>query len=192
MLIDRLDPDETVAAEKYELLRQKLIKCLAWKGCPEIQADALADLVLDRVSAKLGQGENIKNVNAYAYEVMKFVWLEHCRRHKEFTVGDDMPDVAVHPNTEIFDEPDLRMRCLRKCLAEVVPEERDRRLIIGYYDAEPGEKNKDKRKNLAKELDLSMVSLKVKACKLRVRLEQCINDCVQRISSGYGESVRNV
>ena len=182
-LLIRLDGDRDIAAEKYELLRLKLVKCITWKGCPDTEADSLADIVLDRIAVKLAQGERIQNPTAYACEVLRFVWLEHRRKRKEFVTEDgEMPEEAVLPDIDVLKDPDLRLRCLRKCLAEVVPDDRDRRLIIGYYNAEVGAKNKDVRKTLAEELGLTMVTLKVKACRIRERLEKCINECISRLS----------
>lgn len=180
LLLERLDSNATQAAEKYELLRLKLVKSLSWKGCPNSEADALADVIFDRVAKKLVQGEQIKNINAYAGEVSRFVWLEHRRNSKEYAAGDDLPETAFQPDIEIFDEPDLRLRCLRKCLAEVISDENDKILIVGYYHTESGEKNKETRKNLAEKLGLTMTTLKVKACRLRGRLEKCINECIKK------------
>ena len=176
-----LDPVQEKAAGKYEFLRLKLVKILMWKGCPESQADTLADAALDRVAMKIFGGEQVKNPNAYACEVLRFVWLEHTRKRKEDAVGDELPEIAVEPDLEFLNDPDLRLRCLRKCLAEVVPDDNDRMLITGYYDTQTGGKNKDVRKNLAEKLDLSMTALKVKACRIRNRLEACINECVERL-----------
>lgn len=178
MLLTRLDADESQAAAKYEELRLKLVKLFVWKGCVEASADALADETLDRIAAKLGQGVEIQSLNAYACEVARFVWLEFSRKRKEDAAGDDVPEIAVSP--EIADEPDLRLSCLKSCLAEIAASESDRALIIGYYDAEDGDKNKNQRRNLAEKLGLTMNTLKVKACRLRVRLEKCINECVKR------------
>lgn len=178
MLLARLDADEFLAAGKYETLRLKLVKCFVWKGCAESSADALADETLDRVAAKLAQNIDIQSLNAYACEVARFVWLEFSRKRKEDAAGDDLPEVAVAP--EIADEPDLRLACLKSCLAEIASSENDRALIIGYYDADASGKNKNQRKNLAEQLGLSMNTLKVKACRLRARLEKCINECVKR------------
>ena len=180
MLLARLDAEKTIAAEKYEELRLKLVKCFVWKGCAESKADDLADETLDRVASKLAQGEAIENLNAYAAQVARFVWLEFSRKQKEDARGDDLPEVAVEQ--EIADEPDLRLSCLKSCLASVASNESDRSLIIGYYSAEAGEKNKETRKNLAAQLGLSMNTLKVKACRLRERLEKCINECVRKRS----------
>jgi DNA-directed RNA polymerase specialized sigma24 family protein len=183
----RLDKDQALAAEKYETLRLKLIKAFIWKGCGESAADGLADAALDRVALKLSKGEQIQNLNAYALEVSRFVWLEFMRKRKESTTDDgNLPESAAAPEIEILNDPDLRLRCLRKCMAEVVSDERDRTLIIGYYDADAGEKNKDARKNLAEKLGLTMTTLKVKACRLRERLERCINECVARLEAGGG------
>src|SRR5687768_13825940 len=101
-LLFRLDTDQTRAAEKYELLRRKLVKCLTWKGCPESEADTLADTTLDRVAIKIAQGEIIENLDAYACQVLRFVWLEFIRKRKEDAAGDDLPETAVEPDIEIL------------------------------------------------------------------------------------------
>ena len=178
LLLARLDANDAQAAEKYEELRLKLVKCFGWKGCPESDADMLADETLDRVAAKLAQGIEIQSLNAYACEILRFVWLEYSRKRKEASYGDDLPEIAVAP--DIPDEPDVRLSCLKSCLAEVTSNEIDRALIIGYYDTEAGEKNKNQRRNLAEKLNLTMNTLKVKACRLRERLEKCINECVRK------------
>jgi len=177
LLLARLNADPSKAAELYEELRLKLTKRFVWKGCLESQADALSDETLDRVAAKLAQGIEVKSLNAYACEVSRFVWLEYQRKNKEEGVGDNLPDVAAP--VEFFDEPNERYTCLKKCLPEVASDEADRQLIIGYYDVPAGEKNKDWRKDLAERLGLTMNTLKVKACRLRDRLEKCINECVR-------------
>jgi DNA-directed RNA polymerase specialized sigma24 family protein len=186
LLLASLDAnDRSVAAEKYELLRIKLVKCFTWrKNCPESEADGLADTVLDRVALKIAQGEKIQNINAYACTILDFVWKEHYRRHKEDAVGfDRMPEKTVELNhDEIFVDPDLRTRCLRKCVAEVVPDQNEKVLIVGYYDLEAGDKLKDIRKNLADKLGVTLNTLKVKAFRIRDRLEKCINECVSRLS----------
>lgn len=176
-LLSKLDADSTLAAEKYEVLRVKLVSCLTWRGCPESQADALADETLDRVALKLENDTDIENINAYACQVMRFVWLEHRRKHKEDQYGDDAPEQEVQPETP--EDVDLRMICLRECLAKIAPESSDeRKLILDYYDAPDDSKTKDWRKTLAGKFGLSANSLKVRACRLREKLEKCINDCV--------------
>jgi DNA-directed RNA polymerase specialized sigma24 family protein len=177
LLLSRLDSEPEQAAVKYEELRLRITKILQWKGCPESRAEALADTTIDRIAKKLGDGENIENLNAYAAGVVRFVWLEYCRTEVGDTV-DELPETAVQPDLAVFDDVDERVGCLRKCLIEIAPADADRRLIVGYYDTESNEKNKDVRKMLAESLGLSMSALRVRACRLRARLEMCINDCI--------------
>ncbi len=180
LLLEYLDSDESAAAEKYLTLYSKITKIITWKRFPESEAEAIADVVIDRIAGKIKQGEEIQNINAYARTVLNYVLLEHGRKNKEDAVGDDLPEIAVLPETEI--EPDLRITCLRKCMKETVFGETDKRLIVGYYDREAGGKIKESRKNLAEELGLTMNNLKVKASRLRGRLEKCINGCVRKLS----------
>lgn len=174
-LLQRLDADPAQAAERYEELRLKLVKFYSWRGCPEASADELADETFNRVAAKLEEGVEIESLNAYACQISRYVWLEFSRKRKEDNYGDEMPEQSVEP--EIPDEPDERLKCLKKCLAEVTDNKEDRELIIGYYDRDAGEKQKEARRSLAEKFGLKMNALKVKACRLRAKLEKCITDC---------------
>ena len=183
LLFASLDPTADAAAAKYEDLRLRITKILCWKGCPESRADSLADETIDRIADKLSKGEIIQNINSYAAGVVRFVYLEYSRKNKIDAVGDDLPEVSVQPDISILkDDEDERLACLRKCLWEVAPGDTDRRLIIGYYDSEQNEKNKDNRKHLAKTLGMTVNTLKVRACRLRAKLERCINDCVAAVT----------
>jgi DNA-directed RNA polymerase specialized sigma24 family protein len=188
MLLSALDTDESRAAEKYEMLRHKLVSLLTWKGCTDSHADELADQTLDRVAAKIAEGEKVENVAAYAGSVARFIWLEHNRKRREDAVGDDLPEVAVEPDIDILKESDSRMECLRDCMASTIPNPTDRSIIIGYYDTESNEKNKNARKRLADSLGISIGALKVKACRLRDKLERCINNCVDRVTKSANSS----
>ena len=178
LLLSRLDSDSSQAADKYEELRLKLTKFFIWRGCPESQADTLADETLDRVAAKLAQGVEIQSLRAYACETGRYVWLEYRRKYKEDNFGEDTPEIAVEP--QFPEDPDLRIACLRSCLVEITNDENDRALILGYYDTENVEKIKNQRKSLAEKLGLTANTLKVKASRLRDRLEKCINECVRK------------
>ena len=182
MLLAALDGDETRAAEKYETLRYKLVNLLTWRGCVESDADELADRTLDRVAAKISEGEKIENVSAYAGSVARFIWLEHNRKKREDAVGDDLPEVAVDPDIDVLKDRDARMECLRECMAKTIPNPTDQKIVVGYYDTDTNEKNKDARKRLAASLDMTLNALKVRACRLRDRLERCINDCAARVT----------
>jgi DNA-directed RNA polymerase specialized sigma24 family protein len=176
VLLDRLDNDPG----KYEELRVKIAHLLRWRGCAESHADDLADMTLDRVATKLGSGEQVDNIHAFAAAVARFIWLEHSRKNKADAVGDDLPEVAVEPTIDI-DDPDTRMRCLRRCVATKFSDE-DRLLVVNYYDTDADEKAKTARRRLAESFGLTLNALKVRACRLRTRLEKCINDCVSGVT----------
>ncbi|PYT01611.1 MAG: hypothetical protein DMF63_01835 [Acidobacteria bacterium] len=181
LLLNQLDSDPMAAASKYEDLRIKIVHLLHWRGCSESHSDDLADVALDRIAARLGAGEIIENINAYAAGVARFVWLEHSRKNRLDAVGDDLPETPVAPDTEYLDDDDSRTRCLRRCVATKL-DDAETNLIVGYYDTDAGEKTKEARKRLADSLGLTMNALKVKACRLRIRLERCIDECVARVT----------
>ncbi len=181
ILLDRLDADPELAATKYEELRVRIAHLLRWRGCAESHADELADRTLDRVAAKLSAGEQIENVQAFAAAVARFIWLEHSRKNKADAVGDDLPEVPVEPDLDFLDDPDARMKCLRRCVAKKFTDE-DKRLVVGYYDTDADEKSKSARRRLAESFGLTLNALKVRACRLRMRLEACINDCVAGVT----------
>ncbi|QQS41273.1 MAG: hypothetical protein IPM63_18240 [Acidobacteriota bacterium] len=178
--LSRLDTNPDSAAERYEELRLKLTKFFAWKGCETYRADDLTDETLDRIALKVGEGVEVENVNAYIYGVARFVWLEHVRSAKEDPVGDEMPEIEVLP--EEPEEEDVRLACLRSCLSGSASDDADVNLVTGYYDPDPGEKIKEKRKRLADELGIAVNTLKVRACRIRARLETCIRACVEKRS----------
>lgn len=178
MLLKSLDVDEAQAVKKYEELRLILVKCFIWRGCAEVNADWLADETFNRIASKLTQVTEVKNINAFAREISRYVWLEHQRKYKEEGFGDELPVIAVKPQSK--DDEDLRIICLKSCLNEISSDKNDRLLILGYYDADENEKNKHHRNSLAEKLGITMNTLKVKACRLRLRLEKCINKCIKK------------
>ena len=180
-LLSRLDPDSEKAALKYEELRVKIAHLLRWRGCAESHAEELADRTLDRVAGKLAAGENVENIHAFSAGVARFIWLEHSRQYRLAAVGDDMPEIPVEPDLSFLDDPDERMKCLRRCVATKFGEE-DKQIVFGYYDTGAGEKTKAARKRLADSLGLTLNALKVRACRMRMRLEACINDCVAGVT----------
>ncbi|MGH9969479.1 MAG: hypothetical protein ACREBG_17020 [Pyrinomonadaceae bacterium] len=166
-LLARLDPDRERAGHLYEEIRLKLLKFFMWKNCPE--ADLHADDALDRIARKLDEGTEIQNLNAYAYQVARYIVLEQYRQPAP-------ADLGLHEPT-LPEPPAPRMHCLEKCLTILsLP---DRELILAYYEGEGGVKI-EKRKELARQLELSTTALKIRACRIRTKLETCINGCMER------------
>ena len=197
MLLAWLDADRDAAGRKYEALRRKLLWFFIWRGCPEVEADALADETLDRMAEKLEQGVLVLDINKYALAIANFVWLEFERTQRKRVA--ELPEQAVGPdfadNLEQQEEQELRQRRqarLKNLLAKVLPREADRRLLYDYYGLTPdGDdtppatdkpvaggsspatgRNKAIRKNLAQEQKKSRNALKVKVSRLRKRVRE--------------------
>lgn len=192
--LQKLDFDESGASEKYIVLHLKIVKKLTWDGCPEYEAETLADKVIDVVARKINEIEQklakgiteengkvikeIGNINSYALEVARLISLEYYRKHQSKRVDtDDLPEVAKVENLQ--NDADERLDCLRDCLLKL-PEQKDRELIVAYYDTGDDEKNKEAREKLRVSLGLSKSNLKKKVCLLRQKLEKCINNCLTK------------
>ena len=100
-------------------------------------------------------------------------------RAKDATSLEEVPEQRAVP-TEPGDDPELGVECLRRCLAELSPENRD--LILSYYKGEKGEKIKN-RKGLKELFGVPASTLRMRALRLRERLQMCAENCVQRQES---------
>jgi len=113
----------------------------------------------------------------YCYIVAKFVLLEHLRRPDQQLVGltptfDRLPDPAGRPGEAARRE--RLLDCLDRCMRALPPD--DAQLILDYYRGEQRAKI-EQRRRLATERNLSLNALKIRACRLRDKLEVCINAC---------------
>lgn len=175
-LLGVLDPDRERAAEAYESLRQKLVRFFEWRGVGVPQD--LADRVVDRVSRKLAEGETIreKQPAGYFYGVARNILLEHWDEKKRERVA-----LRALPREEVSgaSDPvlDRRLRCLERCLEGLSAENRG--LIIRYYQGETRSKIEN-RKSLAGSLDIPLNALRIRACRLREKIERCVIECMKR------------
>jgi hypothetical protein len=181
-LLLRLDLDRTVASKKYEEVRRTMIKFFDWNGC-SLRAEELTDVTLNRVAGKL-RTEAIRNVNAYALSVARFVRLEDFKKHqRESSIEDISGGIDFHvnpgdPEEEIVERIDeqVRQACLRECRAKLQPE--DSAFIVAYYSAD-GEKQKVHRKRLSRTEGMTIAALSTRAHRLREGLEPCVIRCFE-------------
>jgi DNA-directed RNA polymerase specialized sigma24 family protein len=128
-------------------------------------AEELSDETIDRVINKIEISSQVYVGNPiyYFYGVAKKVFLESTK--KPVTV--ELPAVLSleKDSTDLSEEKDQR---LTKCLKKLCPEEAN--LIIEYYKKDKSEKIKH-RKLMAEELGLSMEALRVKAFRVRTKLQ---------------------
>ena len=176
-LLVLLDADRDAAGVKYESLRARLIKFFEWRDCNA--AHELADTVFDRIIKKIVEGEEIQNVNAYAATVAQFVFKEYARkaarRGESIEENPDFREIAAKNSPESEDETaNRRFDCLEKCLAEMDSE--TRRLLIAYHDTDERTMI-PARRFLANRLKISLNTLRIRVCRLKSRLENCVRDC---------------
>lgn len=177
-LLDRLDPDRDTAGQRYESLRQTLVKFFDWRGASS--PDDCADETLDRLIRKLDEGAHIEEVGRYAHGIARLVLLEQMRDPlPRAALLEDVPGAAalvVTPPVPVDDEDeDSGTRdCFDACLDSLPADSRD--LILRYYVDERRAKI-DGRVELAKTLGITSAALRSRAQRIRDRLEKCVARC---------------
>jgi DNA-directed RNA polymerase specialized sigma24 family protein len=178
-LLATLGPDRERAGERYERLRRKIIKFFEWRGCswPEDHADD----VLDRAMRRLDQGERIESLEGYCLGVARLVLREAAREGaRRRAVLTDLAEAEL-PAEWPAEEP--QSSCLDQCLALLPPA--DREVICEYYRGDKRARI-DRRKALADRLGIRMNLLRLRAHRIRARLEACLRGCLDR-SADNGE-----
>lgn len=174
-LLALLDSDRERAGEQYELLRAKLVRIFEWRGAdsPEEHADE----TLDRVARKIGEGEAVRDVHAFAGGVARLIWLESVKRERRASAAlEQMP-----PREEAAVESDARLECFESCLGKLPDDARS--LVVEYYREERGAKI-EARKRLAASLGLQHGALRLRVHRLCAQLEKCVGDCLKKSSAG--------
>jgi DNA-directed RNA polymerase specialized sigma24 family protein len=183
-LLSSLDADRERAAERYEALRRALTTYFEFRDVPS--PEELADETINRVARRLSEGREIYagNPNSYFYGVARNVWREHLAAPgKAVSSVDDLPPGRVAADDPFESraraaeraEYERRLECLEGCLGGLKPDERG--LITDYYQGERDVKIGN-RKALADRLGLPTNALRIRACRLRARLEDCVRACV--------------
>ena len=163
-LLEWLDEDRETAGEKYESVRLRLTGFFYSKGSHF--ADELADETIDRVAGKieflLANYEG--DPSRYFYGVAKNVFLEFTRMPHIKPLPEKMS--IVESSSDSLEELD---RYLTESL-ETLPS-KQARLITKYYQGKTKEKIQH-RKQLAMELGVSIQTLRVRAFRIKQRLQK--------------------
>lgn len=182
-LLRALDPDREAAGKRYEAIRAGLVRLFEWRGCEA--PDALADVTIDRVCRKIEAGEPIEpaRAGAYFHGVARNVLKEHYREVRRQAVArESLPSAWPGSEEGFVDEHgDRRLGCLGRCLEGLAPD--DRGLVAAYYRSEKGQKIADRRE-LAARLGISHGNLRIRAYRIRRRLEICVDDCLRARHDG--------
>jgi RNA polymerase sigma factor (sigma-70 family) len=178
MLLAWLDTDRDRAGQKYEHIRQTLIKIFIWRGCHE--AEDLSDITINRVVQKLPQLAHIYvgDPALYFFGVAKKVALE-CRKDAAKHVS--LPNLSQSDDNlsrnEVAVDRERRHECMDECLKKLSDDNRN--LITSYYQRERQAKV-DSRKVLSQQLGITVLNLRVRTHRVRNLLYKGILKCLAR------------
>jgi RNA polymerase sigma factor (sigma-70 family) len=182
-LLQWVDEGTDSGGQKYLELRRRLVSFFDRKNCQS--PDDLVDETLNRVARRLKEENAITDTTPaqYSYIVARFVFLEYLRRTESRSVRLDDVSRLDAPSGEIVagidsqvsrEENERLLECLDRCLDRLEPENRD--LIMHYYRGEQRAKIENRRA-LAERSGLTINALSIRACRVRGRLEACVNEC---------------
>ena len=170
VLLQWLDLNREAAGQKYEKIRERLVRIFVGRGC--FEAEELADETINRVANILPRMmENYTGEQAYYFygvaDKVHFEWLRKEKKKKNLEL----------PNTDHEEDPAIEEEygCLESCLKILPANQRD--LIVEYYRKEKRAKIEYRRK-LADNLGLTMGALQIKTCRIRAGLLKCVRSCI--------------
>ena len=166
--------DRESGSQKYLEIRNNLTRFFEWRGCsfPEDHADE----TINRIAKKVADGEQILNPSGYAMGVARLLLLEILKSRQR----EQSALTEIGQGTEAYVDPDDgedRLDCLRDCLQTLSADNRE--LILQYYHGEKGEKIEN-RKKLLDRLGIPVNTLRMRALRLRERLQGCVEQCMAR------------
>ena len=167
-----LSPDPGQAAREYLDISKTLVKFFVRRGCAH--AEELTDRTLDRVVQIVHRepGKYTRPISLCC-GVAKKIWLEYRREVLPAALEDENIPAPAQPEDD-FSEHEIQ--CLRQCLDQLPLS--DRELITQYHQFK-GRQKIENRKHLA-QLYGGLNKLRITACRIRARLHDCIDSCVQR------------
>jgi DNA-directed RNA polymerase specialized sigma24 family protein len=165
--------DEEQASERLLVAYLKLVRFFEWHiiDSPELCADE----TIDRAARRIAEGERIENLMGYLNGIAHYVLLEKRKPTPLEPLPIDLADEPSFDPSSEDEEHEARLRCLDACLEELPAE--DRTVILGYYQEEKRAKI-NFRKQMADRLGVGLNALRLRAFRIRTRLEECVMRCL--------------
>jgi DNA-directed RNA polymerase specialized sigma24 family protein len=179
-LLAALDADRERAGQRYENIRRKLVEFFEARGSHSPTDHA--DETINRVARRLDEGERVQDLSAYFYGVARLLLKETLRGLAKEPIALDLaPALPTAADDEEHErrgqDEELRLRCFEVCLSKLPTAHRI--LIVEYYREEQGVKI-EQRKRQAQGLNMSLNALRLRACRIRAELGDCISSCLAR------------
>jgi DNA-directed RNA polymerase specialized sigma24 family protein len=184
-MLAELHPDNDRAGEQYEKIRRKLVKLFEWRGCAH--AEECADETFNRVAQKICEGTSIWTDDPYSYfhgvalNVLREYWRSAEQTAKTLEEVEQIQGLSIDPEDLLWremkqNEKERLLECLNRCLQKLPPE--SLHLIIRYHQGEEA-LNKARRKELAQSLGIQLNALRIRACRIRGAIEECVEKCLE-------------
>jgi len=165
------NPDPNHGGADYIRIQARLVRIFISRGCGD--SETLAQEVLNRVAVRIDT--LILNYNDPLRCCIGFV-DNVC--HEYFREIQIEAAAKEPPKPRPSEELEREDGCLKECLDELCPGDRD--LVIRYFEGEKSARIAG-RKKLAEELHLTANALRIQAHRLRQKLRQCLQLCLERI-----------
>ena len=169
-LLNWLDPDRERAGQKYETIRLRLIKIFACRGCSA--PEDLADESINRVTSKIEElvKTYVGDPTLYFFGVANNLHLEYVKQNRVTRQGPFVQPLVEEKDTRIYD-------CLEDCMSRLSAKKRD--LLVRYYREDRRTKINE-RMQLAREWGVGINALRIRAHRIRVPLQKCVESCMQK------------
>ncbi len=168
-LLAWLHSDREEAAQKYEVIRRRVRKTIAARGCP--MGVEIFDEAVYRIARKLPDllVDYEGDPALYFYGVANLVHLEYLRYQVE---TEELLPSTPAPEIKNLEQ---EYECLEACLNKL--EAKDKERLLQFYRAEKRAKI-DERKGLAQEAGLTENALRLRLFRLRQKLTACLGKCL--------------
>ena len=182
VFLSLLSDNKEEAAEKYELLRMKLFSFFRWNGA-ETPED-LADQTIDRVLEQIANGAVIQKLYGYIFTTAEH--LLHEADAKKRKLKEAISEIysrneySIEGSAEAEISFHQKSNCLETCLSRLSSAEAS--LILRYYQYAGSDKIKN-RKKIAEESGIPLNALRIRACRIRLKLLGCMRKCLENSSS---------
>jgi DNA-directed RNA polymerase specialized sigma24 family protein len=169
-----LDSDRERAGQKYEEIRCRLIKIFVCQGCSD--AEGLADETIDRVIRKVPEiaPNYAGNPALYFSGVARYILLEYKNRMARLRL---LPPTTPRQIEEDDEDIEREYECLDHCIERLTPANRE--LILEYYREEK-QAMIENRKRLAERMRATPNALRVRAERIRNKLQKCVANCLKQ------------
>ena len=171
VLLTRLNPDREQAGQSYEALRLKL--SFYFEARQHQASEALVDETFNRLARKILIGEEIRNIDAFALSIARFVRLEERRESIPVSLDEILANVELKLSVSNEQEneqsltDEARLNYMRQAVLNLP--ESTRQLLSEYYQI-TGSEQAEYRRKMAARMGISENALYLKIFRIQQRL----------------------